>query len=418
MSYSENTKYNNVDIVSDIERILLGIEFYYKNFPNFFNLLGKDYLLDYAIKHLILGSPTDVSSLIVEDFYNLCTLRLDEEIENLAKCLAKEVKSPFYKLTTFEGFLLLLQSLNIKSHKTDKTLAKRLKSLPGSKFNNLLYNLYSFLIYKDLITSDKFRSGLNTKVAEAERLDTFENTRNKLQQVDVKLDQLCWAVLTFESHKHTNLVWHEANKLEKSFPSKESAELLSYGYMGLRTALRLFDPGLGFRFSTYAVSRINGTIRDGVRSESPIPKRLTTFQRKVNSVEADLLQALGRQPTLMEVAERAGEEIEKFTILNKLAPEASLDQITNFKESSASFIGEKIQNPEELIIEKFEQSFIDKCFNNLSLTEQIVVRRNIYEGAPLSKVAEELRLSIAEVKKLKQEALTYLREELKPIIAI
>jgi RNA polymerase sigma factor for flagellar operon FliA len=73
-------------------------------------------------------------------------------------------------------------------------------------------------------------------------------------------------------------------------------------WAGLRVALRNFDPELGYAFSTYACPKINGAIRDGVRAESPIPKHLTTFVRKVSAAEESLVQALGRPPTYLEIA--------------------------------------------------------------------------------------------------------------------
>lgn len=142
-------------------------------------------------------------------------------------------------------------------------------------------------------------------------------------------ERLCWALITFETNQHINLVWHFANKLTRSFPDRVPADLFGWGWQGLRVALRNFDPDRGFAFSTYAGTRIAGSIRDGVRSESPVPKRLTTYLRRVVKAEEDLTQGLGRAPRLEEVAAHLGEDLEQLSIVPRLAPTASIDELTD-----------------------------------------------------------------------------------------
>jgi RNA polymerase sigma factor (sigma-70 family) len=155
---------------------------------------------------------------------------------------------------------------------------------------------------------------------------TFDAAVDELERELPGASRIGWALIKVETLKHVNLIWHQANKLERSFPDRSASDLLGWGWVGLRTALRYYNPRLGFTFSTYACTRIIGSIRDGVRMESPIPKRLGTFQRKVAAVEAELAQALGRAPTLEEVSQRVGAEISQLGVLRRTSTPAHLDE--------------------------------------------------------------------------------------------
>lgn len=136
-----------------------------------------------------------------------------------------------------------------------------------------------------------------------------------------------WALITLEGRRHVNLIWHQANKLQRSFPDREASELLTWGWLGLRTALRNYNPGLGFAFSTYAVTRIVGAIRDGVRAENPVPKRLGTLARKVAAVETDLARSLGRSPTMSEVSAALNLEASQLAAVRRTRTPASIEEI-------------------------------------------------------------------------------------------
>lgn len=143
-------------------------------------------------------------------------------------------------------------------------------------------------------------------------------------------ERLVNAVIQHASLGHVLLVWHEVKKLKRSFSDREAEDMFGYGWRGLYMALRKYDPTRNNAFSTYACTRINGAIRDGVRSENPIPKRLTTFVRKVSKAEEDLTQALGRAPELRELAAHLGEEESVLrSMLPRLSPAASLEELAN-----------------------------------------------------------------------------------------
>lgn len=154
-----------------------------------------------------------------------------------------------------------------------------------------------------------------------------------LSQVEptIAWSRLLEAVIIAESHRHIGLVWRQANRLARSFPARSPEDLVSFGWLGLRRALRNYDPQVA-AFSTYAVTLIDGDIREGVRREHPLPKRLTTYVRKVARAEGDLTAELGRAPRLAELAERLDQRIEDLAILARLHTPASIDELTDADE--------------------------------------------------------------------------------------
>lgn len=203
-----------------------------------------------------------------------------------------------------------------------------LDALPGT---------LTVLAVKNLVELAALRRVFGGTDLYGELCGTWENTRTSGRGFDAVIDsagnlqdvfsRIGWALITLEGRRHINLIWHQANKLQRSFPDRESSELLTWGWLGLRTALRNYNPSLGFAFSTYAVTRIVGAIRDGVRAENPVPKRLGTLARKVAGVEADLARSLGRAPTMQEVGAALNLESSQLAAVRRTRTPASIEEI-------------------------------------------------------------------------------------------
>lgn len=215
-------------------------------------------------------------------------------------------------------------------------------------------------------------------------------------------DQLADAVVRLESLSHVSLVWHQASKVAPSFPGYGPSDLVGWGWAGLRMALRRFDPSLGYAFSTYACTRIVGAMRDGVRAERPIPKRLGTFQRRLDQVAAELEESLGRAPTSSELAESVGETADKVLAAQRARPSVSLDEMLLSGKHLPVFDAVPEQPSPE----------IEKLFEVLTAREAQVLRMVVLEGMSDPEVAKSLSVSSSTVRKLRSSALERLRSEL------
>ena len=82
---------------------------------------------------------------------------------------------------------------------------------------------------------------------------------------------------------YSPLVKYVASRVAVGLPQNvEQADLVSYGMFGLIDAIDKFEPGRGFKFETYAISRIKGAILDELRSIDWVPR---SVRAKVRSIE-------------------------------------------------------------------------------------------------------------------------------------
>ena len=247
----------------------------------------------------------------------------------------------------------------------------------------------------------------------SQRTGTFDSTIRSLRRHGLLgAERLSWAIIGFESHQHVNLVWHQANKLQRVFPDRTAADLLSYGWLGLRVALAKFEPSLGFAFSTYACTRITGSIRDGVRAESPVPKRLGTFARKVAAAEAILTQSLGRSPSLEEISTYLGTEIERLAVLPRLAPEASVDELMDFSGENGATPNWMVDESDPAV--EVERSLTMQAINDalakLPEEEAEAVRLLVMEELHPTKARQLTGASARQMRQRRDRALLTLRD--------
>jgi RNA polymerase sigma factor for flagellar operon FliA len=230
----------------------------------------------------------------------------------------------------------------------------------------------------------------------------------------VAAEQLCWALIGYEAQHHIGLIWHEAHKLCKRLPDCSPEDLFGWGWLGMRVAMRNFDPSRGFRFATYACQRVSGAMRDGVRSEHPLPKRLTTLQRKLSRAEDELAAELGRTPTLAEVADRIGERLEVLEIAPRLQTAASIEELQSATERNGEgwwLAGDSDVADEAL--QTLKREAVEAAIEELGAEEAEAVRLLYWEGLS---VPEAREVTGATARQLRARALRG-REALAEILA-
>mgnify|MGYP003938512227 CR=1 FL=1 len=226
----------------------------------------------------------------------------------------------------------------------------------------------------------------------------------ELRDAGLDGERLADAVIIAETCRHTGLIWQRANRLAGYFPDRSPEDLFGDGWNGLRVALRAYDPSR-FAFSTYAAFRIDGTIRDGVRSDGPVPKRLGTFARHVASTEDELTQRLRRAPTLDELAERLGREASELASLRRLAPPASIEELD--ETSGAPVV---TASPAELDAERaLAAAAARKALASIDPLDALAVRATVMDRMGPAEAARILALSPREVSERRDRALRVLR---------
>lgn len=85
---------------------------------------------------------------------------------------------------------------------------------------------------------------------------------------------------------------------------RDPEDLFQFGCIGLLKAVDRFDLNYPVRFSTYAVPMILGEIRRHLRDDGPmrVSRTLKSLALSAHRLQEELAKALGRDPTVAEVA--------------------------------------------------------------------------------------------------------------------
>ncbi len=202
----------------------------------------------------------------------------------------------------------------------------------------------------------------------------------------------------------------------------EYEDLISYGMIGLMDAINKYDDTRGMKFSTYAAIRINGSIIDEIRKNSPISKRAIDKLNKYNRVVEELQNELYREPKDMEVAERMGINLKELTDIQgyvNYISMMSLETILFGDDEDMSLLNSiedtKSPSPQKSLEEKEMLEYLRKGLDNLKERDRLVLNLYYFERLTLKQVGEILEVSESRVCQLHSRAILNLRKEIEKL---
>ncbi|MBE6059767.1 MAG: FliA/WhiG family RNA polymerase sigma factor [Clostridium sulfidigenes] len=202
----------------------------------------------------------------------------------------------------------------------------------------------------------------------------------------------------------------------------EYEDLISYGMIGLMDAINKYDDTKGMKFSTYAAIRINGSIIDEIRKNSPISKRAIDKLNRYNKVVEELQNKLYREPKDIEVAERMEISLKELTDIQgyvNYISMMSLETILFGDDEEMSLINSiedtKSPSPQKSLEEKEMLEYLRRGLDNLKERDRLILNLYYFEKLTLKQVGAVLEVSESRVCQLHSRAILNLRKEIEKL---
>ena len=202
-------------------------------------------------------------------------------------------------------------------------------------------------------------------------------------------------------------------------PHVEEADLISYGLVGLISAIERFDLEREIKFETYAITRIKGAIIDELRSLDWVPRSVRAKAREIERANTKLEHQLQRAPTDEEIADELEIEVEDFQqslIQISNSTIAALDELWTVSDSSGDQVSlmDTIEDPgapdpaRALDVGDLKDRIADSIAK-LPEREKLVIALYYYENLTLREIGEVLGVTESRISQLHTKAVLRLR---------
>src|ERR687885_2437818 len=224
------------------------------------------------------------------------------------------------------------------------------------------------------------------------------------------------------------LVKYVAGRMSTGLPAHvEESDLISYGLLGLISAIERFDPSREIKFETFAITRIKGSIIDELRSLDWVPRSVRTKAREIERMNAKLEHELHRAPTDQEMAkalEVTVEEFQESLVRISNSSVVALDELWTVSDSSGDQVSllDTIQDPSavdpahEMDTTEMKDRLAD-AIARLPEREKLVIALYYYENLTLREIGEVLGVTEPRVSQLHTKAVLRLKSALQSDIA-
>jgi RNA polymerase sigma factor FliA len=224
------------------------------------------------------------------------------------------------------------------------------------------------------------------------------------------------------------IVKYVAGRLGSGLPAHvDEGDLVSYGLLGLISAIERYEPDRDVKFETFAIARIRGSILDELRALDWVPRSVRSRARQIERAMAELEAKLARAPTDEEIAAKVGisvDELEGSLTDISRSSIAALDELWTISGSGGDQVAlidtiedEHGPEPQRAFAQTELREIVADAITNLPEREKLVITLYYYEDLTLREIGEVLGVTESRVSQLHTKAILRLKARLSGAVA-
>ncbi|MBQ5805784.1 MAG: SigB/SigF/SigG family RNA polymerase sigma factor [Lachnospiraceae bacterium] len=213
--------------------------------------------------------------------------------------------------------------------------------------------------------------------------------------------------------ENIGLIWSIVRRFSNRGHDPE--DLFQIGSIGLMKAIDKFDLEMDVKFSTYAVPMITGEIRRFLRDDGMIKvsRPLKELAMKAGMARERLESAMGREPTIDEIANEVGASREEVAASLEAGAEVeSIYRPLGNDDGSGGCLMDKLLGnhlEDEALLNRM---VLKEVLKELNPQEQRIIFARYFENKTQTVIASHLGISQVQVSRMEKKILLELRKKL------
>lgn len=193
----------------------------------------------------------------------------------------------------------------------------------------------------------------------------------------------------------------------------EIEDLFQIGSIGLIKAIDKFDTSFDVRFSTYAVPMITGEIKRFLRDDGMIKvsRSVKEMGLRVKCAREEMTYALGREPTIEEIAGSLGASREEVAASLEAGAEVeSLYRPVGGNDDSQLCLMDRLEEDNNAHEELLNRMVLKELLDGLEEGEREIITRRYFFNQTQTQIAQDLGISQVQVSRLEKRILKAMRK--------